>query len=443
MYIKQIKLTNIKCFKDFTLDFVDNNGKPRLWTSILGNNGVGKTIVLQSIALALTGGNTIHDVLSYPLHWVRSGEKFGIIQVTIVFDKNELPAKYSPEKLTLKYYVVGPHGATINNNYFSGPAIVEPLSSKDYSYFQRNIRDSYCFLAGYGTFRGYAKTHPRSDIGDLHNPRSRRIASLFRDSSVMMDIEGWLRELEYDALKFGTSSDKKLYEKAMEATESILPKIKISKIGRDRKLYFKTSSGEIPLSELSDAYMSLFSWTGDLFMRLFETYKELKDPKEGSGVVLVDEIGLHMYPSSQRKILDWLRIHYPNIQFIVSSHSPFIAQASKEGEIFVFEDVDGQTVLKPFEGSLKGWRVDQILTAIFDMKTTRDLDTESKIEQYDELLMQKYTESFTPQKKKKLDDLKKELSLQLSSPGESIGIMEKEKELSQLIEALKKVSEKK
>ena len=440
MYLKKLHLKNIKCFKDFTIDFVDKKERPRMWTSILGNNGVGKTIVLQSIALALTGGNSIHDVLPYPVHWVRSEEKWGSIEATVSFEKNELPAKNSPKELTLFYYVIGPEGATIKGEFFPGPGIVEPGPTKNSSHFQRNLRDSSPFLAGYGTFRVYTKTHTKSNIPERENPRSRRIASLFRDSSVMMDIEGWLRELEYDALKFETPSDTKLYEKAMAATESVLPTIKISKIGRDKQLYVKTSSGEIPLSELSDAYMSLFSWTGDLFMRLFENYHDLKDPKKGSGVVLVDEIGLHMHPTSQRKIIDWLRTNYPNIQFIVTSHSPFIAQASREGEIFVFEDIEGQTNLRPFEGSLKGWRVDQILTTIFDMETTRDLDTENKIKQYDELLMQKYKKSFSEQQRETLEKLKNELSVGLSPPGESLGIMEKQKELSQIIEALKKPS---
>ena len=52
-------------------------------------------------------------------------------------------------------------------------------------------------------------------------------------------------------------------------------------------------------------------------------------------------------------------------------------------------------------------------------------------------------ESFTIEQKKTLDRIRKELGIQLSQPGETIGIMEKEEELSQMIEALKKVSKKK
>lgn len=213
MYIKQIRLQNIKCFKDFSIDFVDDKDKPRLWTSILGNNGVGKSVVLQSIALALTGGNSIHDVLPYPLHWVRAGEKFGTIEVTIIFDKNELPSKNSKKELTLQYHMVGPNGATINHRYFPGPEIVEHFDSKNYVYFQKILKESSPFLAGYGTYRGYAKTHPRSEGDKLRNPLSRRISSLFRDDTVMTDVEGWLRELEYNALKFNTPLIKKYTKK--------------------------------------------------------------------------------------------------------------------------------------------------------------------------------------------------------------------------------------
>lgn len=92
-------------------------------------------------------------------------------------------------------------------------------------------------------------------------------------------------------------------------------------------------------------------------MRLFNAFPNLKEPTKTKGVVLVDEIGLHLHPLAQRKIVEQLRTFSPNIQFIVTSHSPFIANASEKGEVFTLENQKGSTQLKPFDGSLKCWRL--------------------------------------------------------------------------------------
>ena len=198
----------------------------------------------------------------------------------------------------------------------------------------------------------------------------------------------------------------------------------------------KTSSGEIPLRDLSDAYLTLFSWTGDLLMRLFQSFPKLKDSTKAKGVVLVDEIGLHLYPIAQRKIVEQLREIFPNIQFIITSHSPFIAQASEKGEVFVLEDQKGSTFLKPFEGTLKGWRVDQILTTIFGLKTTRDIGIEKKLVEYDDLMHESHQDFFSKEKKHKLSLLKKELEKE-ELHEDLPSINEQKKELAELIKQLK------
>ncbi|MBI1663629.1 MAG: AAA family ATPase [Nitrosopumilus sp.] len=443
MYLKRLRLKNIKCYKDFTIDFVSETGKIRHWTSILGNNGVGKTIILQCIALALASGTSLHELVPYPERWVRSNHSKGMFEATIVFDKSELPEKKSPKEITLRYDVLGSKQRKTNDMEYSVPRIVEPINHIAYTYFTRNLKHSPLFVAGYGVYRGQSLTNTYTKNDRRGNPRSERILSLFKNTSLMQDIEGWIQTLDYRKLKSENKKDNDFFEKAIQIIEKVLPGIKYSDINLEGELFVKTKSNDkIPLRELSDAYLTLFSWTGDLIMRLFQTFPKLKDPTKAKGVILVDEIGLHLHPLVQRKIVEQLREIFPHVQFIITSHSPFIAQASEKGEVFVLEDREGHTVLKPFEGTLKGWRVDQILTTIFGLKTTRDIGIEKKLIEYDYLLQKSHEESFLKTDKQKMLKLKKELDKE-ELPEDLPDINEQKKELSELIKRLKETRKEK
>ena len=59
--------------------------------------------------------------------------------------------------------------------------------------------------------------------------------------------------------------------------------------------------------------------------------------QQTSGIVLIDEIDLHLHPTWQRMVLENLRTVFPNLQFIATTHSPFIVQTLRAGELVVLE----------------------------------------------------------------------------------------------------------
>lgn len=61
---------------------------------------------------------------------------------------------------------------------------------------------------------------------------------------------------------------------------------------------------------------------GDLARRIAIANPYRENPMEGEGIVLIDEIELHMHPSWQRRILGVLKQLFPNVQFIITTHSP-------------------------------------------------------------------------------------------------------------------------
>jgi hypothetical protein len=105
------------------------------------------------------------------------------------------------------------------------------------------------------------------------------------------------------------------------------------------------------------------------------------------GVVLIDEVDAHLHPEWQRKIGFWLKEHFPNIQFIVSTHSPLVCQAADAGRIFHLPEPGSER--SPFQLSIGDYREivrskpDEILLSpAFGMKNTRSEKALASRERY-------------------------------------------------------------
>jgi predicted ATP-binding protein involved in virulence len=89
----------------------------------------------------------------------------------------------------------------------------------------------------------------------------------------------------------------------------------------------------LDLTQLSDGERSFLALVCDLGRRLALANPALNNPLQGAGVVLIDELELHLHPKWQREIVEKLRNTFPNIQFIATTHSPFIIQSLRPGEL--------------------------------------------------------------------------------------------------------------
>jgi predicted ATP-binding protein involved in virulence len=95
---------------------------------------------------------------------------------------------------------------------------------------------------------------------------------------------------------------------------------------------------ELIVNQLSDGEKCLLAMTGDLARRLSIANPSLKNPLEGYGVVLIDEVDLHLHPQWQRIIIPSLERTFPNCQFIVTTHSPLVLSYLKKEQVFLLED---------------------------------------------------------------------------------------------------------
>lgn len=96
----------------------------------------------------------------------------------------------------------------------------------------------------------------------------------------------------------------------------------------------------LSLRQLSDGERAFLAMLGDLVRRLSLANPDLPNPLEGHGVVLIDELELHLHPRWQREVVENLRTSFPNIQFIATTHSPFIIQSLRPGELITLDPAE-------------------------------------------------------------------------------------------------------
>jgi predicted ATP-binding protein involved in virulence len=234
-------------------------------------------------------------------------------------------------------------------------------------------------------------------------------------------VSDWLVDLHYRVLADQTDeSARRVFDLATEVLGKVLRGAKFKEITPNREIMFEDNGVAVTIDQLGDGHRSMTAWIGDLVRRLVDACPD--DPLGAQGIVLVDEIDIHLHPAWQRTIVEDVRELFPNLQFIVSSHSPFIAQDMRpEDKIIVFKRQGEESVHSEDVGFVKGWRVDQILTSyLFDLKTTRDISITIAEQEYQQLLDLRATGEFTTRDKKRLKELKAWLREHQSPPGETI-----------------------
>jgi predicted ATP-binding protein involved in virulence len=131
-------------------------------------------------------------------------------------------------------------------------------------------------------------------------------------------------------------------ESVRYAIKSFMPdfdKLRIERKPRLKMLVNKKSE-EKPLDvlQLSQGEKSLMALVGDIARRLAMMNPTLENPLHGTGIVLIDEIEMHLHPRWQRSVITNLQNTFPNCQFIITTHSPQVLSSVKKEEIFILED---------------------------------------------------------------------------------------------------------
>lgn len=344
LYFHQLQIRGVNSFvSQQTLDLTNADGSTAMFTVILGNNNTGKTTLLRCLAgMALNEKGDYFDTLyKYTLP---NDLIFRINPINIDSNEKSLLVQLSNNK---KYYYTGLGGGT-------GIGFVMPSAFKIIQ------------VDGYGTQRKQGKgSYVEYELKD-------RTETLFKDETdSIINAEEWFLGTDYDALK-GNKQAKRNLNQIKDALISLLPDIEDILVGEEkRRVYFVNKNGDkILVNQLGSGYQSLITWVVDYAKRLFDRYPDSDNPLAEPGIVLVDEIDLHLHPDWQRKIVSFLRGKFPKTQFIVTAHSPLVVQSAENINVAILnydEDKKEVAINQPPITNYQGWTVEEILSELMGM----------------------------------------------------------------------------
>ena len=166
---------------------------------------------------------------------------------------------------------------------------------------------------------------------------------------------------------------------------------------------------ELRIEQLSEGYKIVIAMVADLAARMAEANPEMENPLEGPGIVLVDEIDLHLHPQWQRVIITQLASVFKNIQFVVTTHSPIIVVgASGVAQIVNLNNASLDSI-EPDDLSKSNIGL-VLLSDLFGLQTLQSPQWDAKIKEREELLSQSELSEDEKQRLRELDDEMRDLS---------------------------------
>lgn len=418
-YFLSLEIENVLCFKGKHELNLSDNDCPAQWTVILGNNGVGKTTLLKCLAgmeIIPTRQDSDSPYRAYPLITLLGvskdfkdwREELKVMQKMIsqvntkfICNANLVSLKAlkgdilnHPEIRTIHVEVdMQSYAPSIGLavNAAKAMEIIHNSGESPKEIFLQlpveSLGGAICY--GYGATRRMANTSWSDKNSSDHS------VTLFFDNAALLNAEEWLLQTDY-AVKSASgktrSSLKEKFDQIVEILKRILPDIKDIRITTvdENNLHptaeFLTPYGWVRLSSLGLGYRTTIAWIVDLAIKLFKRYPDSKDPLAEPAIVLVDEIDLHMHPKWQRDIMQFLTDRFPNTQFIVTAHSPLVVQAAQDANIVLLRREGDRVVIDNNPEIIDNWRVDQVLTSVFEMPSARPAKIEPLLQRRKELL---------------------------------------------------------
>jgi uncharacterized protein (TIGR02646 family) len=329
--VHRLEITNFRGIEHLELNL--SLGPPEgSWTMLLGENGAGKTSILQALALALCDPDTIQSLQLNPRRILRQGSKEGVVRVQLARGERELR-----------------FGRGIEGFELAGSPIFGIL------------------LAGYGPTR-------LPPDGPIERRAPQQIANLFDPRAPLVDPAECLATLESDE-----------FDAVARALRSLLELPEDDEITRRRGLEIVRGGHRFGLDQLSDGYRSMALFSLDLIQLLLLRWGSVA---AAEGIVLVDEIGAHLHPRWQMRITGLLRETFPRMQFVATTHEPLCLRGLHDGEVVVLRQQKERVYALHGElPSVEGLAVDQLLTSEhFGLSSTLDPEIQADFERYYELL---------------------------------------------------------
>lgn len=355
-----MRVQNYRGFTDYEIDF-----DPRL-TVLVGNNGTGKTTILDAMAVALgTYVMNFEDYKGVPI--ARRDVRVRTLRVGGVIDQQE------------QYPVIISASGQIGGSYIDwvrelrsakGSTLVSgatELTSIAKSYRYRVQEGDESIVLPLVAYYGVGRATADKLAGKAEKYRVRRTSRTLgylnclgaRPSSRIM--ADWMQKMTMAALQGDEDAKGRLdvtlsaiaqclsvdrYAVQTENDEGLkwCDNVRVEFNLQQRELVVLYSRGEevlsqLPASKLSDGYRNVLNIVGDIAYRMVQLNPSLRNDvlQQTPGIVLIDEIDLHLHPSWQQRVLHDLQHVFPKVQFVVTTHAPLVVASARQESLRMLE----------------------------------------------------------------------------------------------------------
>ena len=427
MYLFNVKIQNVRSLRDveWDLDFVV--GRAAGWHVILGDNGSGKSSFIRSVALALVGPTEALALRQDWNEWLRKDQQRGSVRL-IIGDDPEYDSFSGRGNIPSKYYLEA--GLTFIRQEAEIVTLAKMSAIPKMKWDIANSPERYTwggkggwFSASYGPFRRFSGGNKDYEKMFYSNPKLAAHLSAFGESVALTESIQWLQDLKFKKLETHHSPEGKLLDQITRFVNQngFLPhQTQLENVSSAGVEFRDGNNCEIAVEELSDGFRSILSMTFELIRQMVKAYPGKPIFSDDftkvivPGVVLIDEVDAHLHPSWQRQIGLWFREHFPSIQFIVTTHSPFVCQAANVGTVWRLpkpgsNEKAGMVTGTDLDRLLYGNVLDAYSTEMFGTGATRSEEAKKRMQRLAELNMAELMRDLTPEERQEQESLRSTL----------------------------------
>ena len=346
VWLEQVSIRNFRSLRELDLRFPDHESERAPWLLLLGVNGVGKSSVLQAIALCFMTERARRRYIPDASQLVnrKAAEPAGSVVLTFN-DGGRVALRFGH----------GLAGFTLEGR---------PPELNVYAY-------------------GGTRLPPAPGVPHDDRPRLHRLNNVFDPRYPLSLAERWMASVE--------RMPSRTFTFLASSLRLLLELDEDDRLARSRgDLHIHRDGLVLPLSEYSDGYRSMVAFTTDLMLNLSARWDSIRTAE---GLVLVDELEVHLHPTWRMTAVDRLRTVFPRLRFVATTHDPLCLRGSRPGEVNVLiRDEETRDVDVRQRDIPPGLTADELLTgAWFGMATTLDEGTTELLLEHGRLLLQRAT----------------------------------------------------
>lgn len=407
--IDRLALRNFRCFPEISIDFHEKV------TVIVANNGQGKTAILDALAIALgpfvgafdDGKDRAFERDDIRLHWTGAGNRMELADGGVTL---EATGVVGHQEASWKRQLAGLKSRTTRKD-------AQALTDAGKKLQSRVRQETEAWTTG--TCLPLVAYYPTDRLWNIRRlpykplPRTSRMVGYthcLESGSDFRLMAEWFRYWSYASLEHRHKDPQP--DKVMEPSEadSALEAVRSAinlclkpsgwgnidfSIERQEIVARHPQQGELPVAMLSDGIRSMLTLVADIAFRAVKLNPNLGPfaATNTNGIVLIDEVDMHLHPSWQQTVLASLREAFPKMQFVVTTHSPQVLSAVSGEHIRVLSETDGLHKAEPPDFSPLAHESGDALAKVMGAQREPELEIQDEIRRYELLVRQGEEES--------------------------------------------------